>query len=159
MTITVYSGSFDPFTLGHLWVVQQAATLFARVHVVVADNASKQTLFTTEERVAMIVHEVTQLPNVTVGATHGMVVDYARDAGATVLVRGFRGAEDAEAEILLAQDNRELAPDIVTVALPSMAALREVSSSRLRARARRGDDLSADCSEHVAQRLRDKLAG
>ncbi|AKQ64642.1 Phosphopantetheine adenylyltransferase [Myxococcus hansupus] len=158
MTIAVYAGSFDPVTAGHMSVIRQAARLFSHVVVVVARNPDKQTLLTAEERMALIREAVTHHPNVTVAFARGLIVDFARDIGASVLLRGVRGAMDAQFETTLAQNNRALAPELSTLFLPAEAHLAEVSSSGLKARVARGEDVSAFCPPAVAAKLQERLA-
>ncbi len=158
MAIAVYAGSFDPMTSGHLSVLRQAARLFGHVRLLVAHNPDKRGLFGPEERVEML-HEVTHhMPNVSVDCTTGYVVHYAREIAATFLVRGIRGASDAEFETALAQTNRGLAPEITTILLPAEAEVERVSSSGLKARARKGEDVSPWCPAPVARRLLAKLS-
>lgn len=157
MWTVVYAGTFDPVTEGHLSVVRQAARLFGHVIVLSAVNEKKRTIFTPEERVALLREAVKELPNVLVGFTDGLVVDYARRVGASVLLRGVRTATDAQFETELAQANRALAPELATILLPAHAELSEVSSSRLKELAREGADLSKYCPPHVAAALRAKL--
>ncbi|MCA9604448.1 MAG: pantetheine-phosphate adenylyltransferase [Myxococcales bacterium] len=158
MTIAVYAGTFDPLTLGHLSVVKTAVRLFAHVRVLVAVHPDKQTLFTLEERIALAREVVGAMPTVSCDGTGGMVVDYARAIGATVLVRGLRGEADAAYETRLAQANRELGPEILTVMLPSDPALSMVSSSELKRRARAGAPIDAFCPPAVAEKLLARLA-
>ncbi len=158
MNIAVYAGSFDPFTAGHLSVVRQAARVFSHVRILVAVNPDKKTLFTMEERLALIDELVRPMPHVTVDATSRYVVHYANDIGASFLVRGIRGASDATFETDLAQQNREIAPGILSVLLPAEPSLSSLSSSGLKERARRGEDISADAPEPVVRALRQKLA-
>lgn len=157
MTIAVYAGSFDPVTSGHLSIIRQAARLFGHVVVVVAVNPAKSYLLSAEERVALVRETVALLPNVTVAQTQGLIVDFARDIGASVLLRGVRGATDAQFETELAQNNRALAPELATLFLPAEAHLAEVSSSGLKARISRGEDVSAFCPPAVAAKLRERL--
>ena len=157
MTIAVYAGSFDPVTAGHLSVVRQAARLFGHVVVVVAVNPHKHYLLGAEERVALLREAVALHPNVTVATTEGLVVEFARAIGASVLLRGVRGATDAQFETELAQSNRALAPEISTLFLPAEAHLAQVSSSGLKERIARGEDVSAFCPPAVAARLRERL--
>ena len=82
MIIAIYAGTFDPVTAGHLFIARQAARLFDHVRIVIAINPEKQTLFTLDERIAMLREAVGHLPNVSVGSTDGLVVDYAREAKA-----------------------------------------------------------------------------
>jgi pantetheine-phosphate adenylyltransferase len=157
MNIAVYAGSFDPVTAGHLSVIRQAARIFNHVVVVVAINPKKRTLFTVAERVELIREVVALHPNVKVASTEGLVVDFARAIGATVLLRGVRGATDAQFETELAQTNRTLAPDIATLFLPAEAHLSEVSSSALKERLARGEDVSTFCPAPVAAKLLQRL--
>ncbi|MBJ6761728.1 pantetheine-phosphate adenylyltransferase [Myxococcaceae bacterium JPH2] len=158
MTIALYAGSFDPVTAGHLSVIRQAVRLFAHVVVVVAVNPAKHTLLSAEERVALVREAVTLHPNVSVMHTEGLIVDLARAMGATVLLRGVRGATDAQFETELAQHNRALAPELSTLFLPAEAHLAEVSSSALKARLARGEDVSPHCPPAVLAKLRERLA-
>lgn len=157
MTIALYAGSFDPVTAGHLSVIRQAARLFGHVVVVVAVNPAKQYLLSAEERVALVREAVALHPNVTVASTDGLIVDFARSIGASVLLRGVRGATDAQFETELAQTNRALAPELSTLFLPAEAHLAEVSSSGLKERLARGEDVSAFCPPAVAAKLRERL--
>ncbi len=157
MTIAIYAGSFDPVTAGHLSVVRQAARLFGHVVVVVAVHPNKQYLLSADERVALLREAVALHPNVTVARTEGLVVEFARAIGASVLLRGVRGATDAQFETELAQTNRALAPELSTLFLPAEAHLAQVSSSGLKERIARGEDVSAFCPPAVAARLRERL--
>ncbi len=158
MTIAVYAGSFDPVTAGHLSVVRQAARLFGHVVVVVAVNPNKRSLLRADERMALVREAVRRHPNVTVAHTEGLIVDFAREIGASVLLRGVRGATDAQFETALAQNNRALAPELATLFLPAEAHLAEVSSSGLKERVARGEDVSAFCPPAVAAKLKERLA-
>jgi pantetheine-phosphate adenylyltransferase len=158
MTIAVYAGSFDPVTAGHLSVVRQAARLFGHVVIVVAVNPSKHYLLAADERMALLREAVRPHPNVTVAYTEGLIVDFARQIGASVLLRGVRGATDAQFETELAHHNRALAPELSTLFLPAEAHLAEVSSSGLKERVARGEDVSAFCPPAVAAKLRERLA-
>ncbi|WNG42359.1 pantetheine-phosphate adenylyltransferase [Archangium minus] len=157
MTIAVYAGSFDPVTAGHLSVIRQAARLFGHVVVVVAINPDKRTLFTVAERVELLREAVALHPNVSVSSTEGLIVDYARAIGASVLLRGVRGATDAQFETTLAQANRALAPDLATLFLPAEAHLATVSSSALKEKLERGEDVSDFCPPAVAAKLRQRM--
>lgn len=159
MNTCVYAGSFDPVTRGHLAVVRRAARLFAHVRVLVADNPDKAPLFSASER-ARLAREVTAgLPQVTVATTRGLVIDHARTIAASALVRGVRDERDALSETKMAWLNEELAPELPTLLVPCPAALADVSSSRLKALARAGDDdLDRLCPPAVARALRARLS-
>jgi pantetheine-phosphate adenylyltransferase len=158
MSIAVYAGSFDPVTAGHLSVIRQAARLFGHVVVVVAINPEKRTLLSVAERMELLREVVALHPNVSVSSTEGLIVDYARAIGASVLLRGVRGATDAQFETTLAQANRALAPDLATLFLPAEAHLAEVSSSRLKEKLERGEDVSDFCPPAVAAKLRQRMS-
>ena len=158
MTIAVYPGTFDPITSGHLSVIREGVRLFAHVRVLVAVHPTKEPLFSLEERIALAREAVGPMPTVSVDGTDGMVVDYARAIGATALVRGLRGAADAAYETRMAQTNRELAAEILTVMLPAEPSLSMVSSSELKRRALAGEPIDAFCPGVVEARLRERLS-
>ena len=157
MRIAVYAGTFDPVTAGHLSVIERADKLFDRIIVLVAVNPTKAPLFTVDDRVAMIREAVGHLEHVECAATDGWVVDYARAHDAAFLVRGVRGATDADYETALAQMNHAVAPEITTVFLPAHSDLSEVSSTRLKEMARLGQEIRPYCPVGVERRLREKL--
>lgn len=154
MIVAVYPGSFDPITAGHLAIIRRAARLFDHVRVLVAVNPDKRGLFDLDERLALVRAVIAPFPQVSVDRTEGYVVEYARAIGATCLIRGVRGAEDADAETRLARLNEALAPELPTLLIPAEAAWVGVSSSDLKARARAGESLDAICPPIVAARLR-----
>lgn len=157
MRLAVYAGTFDPVTRGHLSVIERAARLFDALWVVVAVNPQKRPLFDADERVAMLAEVTARWPNVHCARTDGYVVELARANRARYLVRGVRGATDAEGEIALANLNRALAPEIETVFVPADPELSEVSSSRLKELARAGADLSSICPPELVERLRARV--
>jgi len=128
----VYAGSFDPFTLGHLDIVQRAARLFERVTIGVGLNPEKRALFSLDERMDLIRQSISGLDNVTVDGFKGLTVDFLRDCGAAVLVRGMRTLSDIENEFTLTLANRALAPEIETVFLMSSEKYTHISSSLIK---------------------------
>lgn len=158
MRIAVYAGTFDPITRGHLSVIERSAALFDRLVVVVAVNPDKQPLFSVQERVDMIREVVSPWPAVECTSTEGYVVELAREKSARYLVRGVRSCTDAESEIMLANLNHALAPEIETVFIPAHPELSEVSSSRLKELAREGADISLYCPAGIAARLLERVA-
>ncbi|MEW9034164.1 MAG: pantetheine-phosphate adenylyltransferase, partial [Planifilum fimeticola] len=115
MSIAVYPGSFDPITYGHLDIIRRGCRVFDRLIVAVLHNASKQPLFTVEERMALI-HEVTkEMPNVEVDSFDGLLVDYIRSIKADVILRGLRAISDFEYELQIASINREMNKEAETL--------------------------------------------
>lgn len=128
----VYTGSFDPITLGHLDVIERAARVFSSVVVGVGVNPDKFPLFTPEERVALVVASVAHLPGVRVAAYEGLSVAFVREQGARVLLRGVRSLTDTDAEFTMTLANRKLDPGIETVFLMSDSKYSHISSSLLK---------------------------
>jgi pantetheine-phosphate adenylyltransferase len=149
MTVAVYPGSFDPITNGHLDVIARATAVFDRVVVAVLANPRKQPLFATDDRVA-IIHEAlaasatTIAPSrVAVEAFDGLTVDLCHRIGAGFIVRGLRAISDFETEMLLAHNNRRLAPDVDTVFFMTSIEHSYVASSLVKEIATFGGDVSA----------------
>jgi len=154
--IAVYPGSFDPITRGHEDLIRRALTFADHVVVAVAVNTAKQPLFTLPERVALIKQAVTD-PKVDVRSFEGLLADFARAAGAAVIVRGLRAVSDFEFEFQMALMNRNLAPGIETVFLVPAFDLTYLSSSLVREVARFGGNVSALVHPAVRQALERKF--
>lgn len=132
-TKAIYAGSFDPFTYGHLSVVLNALRTFDEVRILVAYNPTKLNgMFTPQERVDTIREVVAGIDRVSVDMTDGYVVVYGRKMGCTCMVRGVRDATDAKYELVLAEINAALVPEIQTVFIPSNPTLSACSSSRVK---------------------------
>ena len=155
--IAVYPGSFDPITRGHEDLIRRAKTFADSIIVAVAVNVAKQPLFGLEERVALIRQAVDD-PAVDVRSFDGLLADFARAAGASVIVRGLRAVSDFEYEFQMALMNRKLAPGVETVFLVPAFDLTYLSSSLVREVARFGGDVSALVSPAVQQALKRKFA-
>jgi len=156
--VAVYPGSFDPFTNGHLDVVERALGIFDRLIVAVAANPDKrQPLFSVDERVQLIKDAVQGHDRVEVSSYTGLTVEYARSRGATTLVKGLRAYSDFDAELQQALMNRKLAPDIHTVFLMSSFAHIFVSSSILKDIASYGGNVSDLVPPSVAKALKEKF--
>lgn len=128
----VYAGSFDPFTFGHLDIVQRASRLFEQVTIGVGTNPEKRALFTPDERMDLIHQSIVSLSNVKVEVFRGLTVDFLRHCGAAVLVRGMRTLSDIESEFTLTLANRALAPEIETVFLMASEKYTHISSSLIK---------------------------
>ena len=112
-TIAMYPGSFDPVTNGHLDIIKRSSRMFDKVIVAVLVNSAKTPLFTVEERVAMLREACKNIPNVEIDSFNGLTVSFAKQKGATVMVRGLRAVTDFENEIQLAHTNYAMMPEIV----------------------------------------------
>jgi pantetheine-phosphate adenylyltransferase len=153
----LFAGSFDPVTRGHEDLVRRAFAFADRVVVAVATNASKQPLFTAEERTSLI-REVLDDERVEVRDFRGLLVDLARDVGATMLVRGLRAVSDFDYEYQMALMNRHLLPTLETVFLVPSSGLTYVSSSLVREVARYGGNVDGLVHPRVADALRARFA-
>lgn len=135
-------GSFDPITRGHEDVIRRAAALYESVTVIVAKNPDKKSFFTPEDRVRFCEQTLKDLTNVSVIAYDGIIVEYAREHGIGVLVKGLRNPTDFEYEHQLEQINRMLAPEIETVYLSARPEYTAYSSTYARELIRRRQDLT-----------------
>jgi pantetheine-phosphate adenylyltransferase len=151
MTVSaMYPGTFDPITLGHEDLVRRATTLFDRVVVAIADNPGiKAPMFTTDERVAMAASALADLDNVEVTGYVGLTVDYARENGLRVIIRGLRAVSDFEYEFQLANMNRHLTDEVETAFLTPTEKYTFISSSLVREVAELGGDVSEFVSPKV----------
>lgn len=127
-----YTGTFDPITNGHADVIRRAAQMYPELLVAVANNSSKKSIFTPDERLELAEKVVGDLDNVKVLATSGLVVDFAREHGVSVLVRGVRGVADYEYERQMAIMNRHLAPEVDTVFMAPSPEFAHISSTLVR---------------------------
>ena len=157
--MAVYTGSFDPITLGHLDVIQRASRIFDHVVVGVGINPDKQPMFTLAERVDLVRRSVDHLPNVRVESFDGLAVAFVRAQGGQVLLRGVRSLTDIEAEFTMSLANRNLDPEIETVFLMTDAQYSHISSSLLKQITPLADDaaLAKFVPGPVARLLREKL--
>jgi len=153
VTIAVYPGSFDPITNGHLDIVTRAARLFDTVIMAVFDRPNKNLLFNTSERIAMVKEATRDLPRVKVDTYSALTVDYVREIGASVIVRGLRDPRDFDHEFQMAQINNKLAPDIDVVLFMAGHQYTFFSSSTVRELASLGGDVSWLVPSHVVVAL------
>ena len=141
-TVAVVPGSFDPLTLGHRDVIVRCAALFDRVVVGILINPNKQGLFTMEERKNIAQLSLADLPNVSVETDSGYLTDFAERMGATMIIKGLRTAVDFEYEQSMAYFNRARNPKIETLYLPADEKLTAISSTAVREKLARGEDLT-----------------
>jgi pantetheine-phosphate adenylyltransferase len=158
MVIAVYPGTFDPLTYGHMDIIERAATLVSKLIVGIYENPSKQPLFSLEQRVSLVEAAVTELSNVRVRAFKGLTVDFIRQVGGKVMIRGLRANSDFEREFEMALMNRKLAPDIELLCLMTSSQYQFLSSSLIKEVAKLGGCLEGMVPPHVAVALKEKFS-
>ncbi|GAA0637761.1 pantetheine-phosphate adenylyltransferase [Bifidobacterium pullorum] len=158
MTIAVCPGSYDPVTAGHLDVIERCARFFDEVHVVVAVNSAKRPMFPAATRVDVIRRALDKdgFSDVKVASTEGLITDYCKRVGATVIVKGLRQNGDYEAELGMALVNRKLS-GVETLFLPADPVLEHISSSIVKDVARHGGDVTGMVPDCVVPMLVEAL--
>ena len=154
----IYAGSFDPITRGHEDLIRRSLEFVDRLVVAVAMNSAKQPIFTPDERVSLIQASVGDDPRVQVRQFRGLLVDFARDTGASMLIRGLRAVSDFEYEFQMALMNRHLSPALETVFMVPSLDTTYISSSLVREVARFGGDIEGLVHPTVAEALRRRFA-
>ncbi|TMG55623.1 MAG: pantetheine-phosphate adenylyltransferase [Chloroflexi bacterium] len=155
--VAIYPGSFDPPTNGHLDIVERSARLFDRVVVGVGRNLAKKTVFTADERIALMREACAKHPNVQVQAFDGLQVDFAKSVGAAFIIRGIRALSDFEFEFEMGNMNRRLAPGIEMVYLMTAPEYLFLSASRVKELVAFGAPVDAYVPPNVAKRLRAQM--
>ena len=153
MKIAIYPGSFDPITNGHLDILYRAAKIFDKVIVLVAFNENKKSRFSAKDRVDMIKESISDLPNVEVDSYNGLTVKYAKEHGATVLIRGLRAVSDFEYEFRLASANEFADANIDMVFFMARGDKTFISSSAIIELHNSGVDVSPLVPKSVLKRL------
>ena len=157
-TIAMYPGSFDPVTNGHLDIIKRSSRMFDKVIVAVLVNSAKTPLFTVEERVAMLRESCKNIPNVEIDSFNGLTVTFAKQKGATVMVRGLRAVTDFENEIQLAHTNFAMMPEIETVFLATAIKWSYLSSTIVKEAAYYGSDIGKFVTPNVEKAVNEKYA-
>ena len=157
LTVAVVPGSFDPLTLGHRNVIVRCAELFDRVVVGILINPDKKGMFTMEERKAIARLTLADLPNVTVETDSGYLTDFAERMGASIIVKGVRTSVDFEYEQKMAYFNRARNPKIETMYLPADQTMTEISSTAVRDKLFRGEDLTGLLHSNVIAWLKNRI--
>ena len=155
--IALFPGTFDPLTLGHHDLVTRAARLFDEVVIAVALSPGKRPLFELDERIALAQEVCRELPNVRVEGFSGLLVDYARHCGASILVRGIRSMTDFDYESQLAAMYRRLMPELEVLFLPARSELSCVTSTLVREVTLHGGDITPFVPPCIADAARLKL--
>ena len=156
MKIAIFPGSFDPITLGHLDIIKRAAACFDKVYVCVMTNCVKNPMFEAEKRMELIRASVKELENVEVEAHSGLLASYAREKGATVLVKGVRNGTDFDLEYQQALINKGICEELETVLLPASAPYVHFSSTMVREMIRYGQPLEKYVPAPVAEELKER---
>ena len=141
MTTAFYSGSFDPVTNGHLDVIRQALRFADSVIVGIGEHATKDSLFSVDERKKLLTSSIDD-SRVTVVTFSGLAVDAAVESGATIIVRGVRDSSDIDYELRMSGMNSVLSPDVTTIFLPASSSVRHITATLVRQVARMGGDIS-----------------
>ena len=158
MKVAVYPGTFDPVHYGHVDITRRASKLFDRLVVGVYDRPNKDLLFSLDERVALLREALRDVPGVEARSYTGLTVDFARQLGARVIVRGLRVISDFEWEYQMALTTRELAPDVDMVCLMTSLEHAFISSTIVKEIAQAGGSISRFVPPHVAGALRSRFA-
>lgn len=154
----VYPGSFDPITLGHLDIIKRLQKIFGEVIILLAQHPGKKYLFSLEERKKLIAESVGHIKGVKVDVHDGLTVDFMKKAGAQVIVRGLRAVTDYEYELVMANMNKRLAPDIETLIVFASPEYYYVSSSTIKEVARYGGKIDQLVPANVLAALHGKFA-
>ncbi len=156
--VAIYPGSFDPVTNGHLDIIQRGASLTDRLIVAVAKNAGKSPLFSIEQRIELLTNEIKSMQDkgritseVTVSTFSGLLIDYAQDQGASMILRGLRAVTDFEYEFQMTGMNRRMNPEIETVFLMASEKNQFIASSMVKEIANLEGDISSFVPESVAK--------
>ena len=152
MRKAIYPGSFDPVTFGHLDMIERSAEIVEELIVAVLRNNAKNPLFSTEERVSMLEEMTKNMPNVKVQSFDGLLIDFAKSVGATLIIRGLRAVTDFEYELQIAQTNRIIEPEIDTLFLTTSLEYAYLSSTIVKEVASYGGDIFLFFSARVMYR-------
>ena len=157
MTTAIYPGSFDPVTFGHLDIIERASQVMDHLIVGVLNNNAKSPLFSVEERVKMLREVTAHLPNVEVQSFGGLLVDFAVQSNADVIVRGLRAITDFEYELQMSQTNRKIAPDVDTIFFTTNLKYAYLSSSIVKEVAMYGGSIDEFVPPVIAGYVRQKF--
>ena len=154
MRRAIYPGSFDPATFGHIDMIQRSAQIVDELVVAVLINSAKSPLFSVEERVSMLEEITGHIPNVRIQSFNGLLIDYAREVGASIIIRGLRAVTDFEYELQIAQTNRIVNAQVDTVFLTTSLEYAYLSSTIVKEVASYGGDISHFVPERLIGRDR-----
>ncbi len=155
--VGIYPGSFDPITNGHLDLIQRGCRLVDKLIVAILRNAEKKPLFSVEERMTMLREVVRDYPSVEVCTFHGLLVDFAADRGANVILRGIRAISDYEFELQMALMNRRLRPELETVFLMAGEEYSFISSRLVKEVISLGGDITGLVPPKIEEHLKERF--
>lgn len=154
----IYPGTFDPITIGHVNIIKRALRIFDKVVIAIAEDTSKNTLFTAEERVKMVRETLKGYRNVEVETFKGLLMDYARKKGIHTILRGLRTVQDFEYELQMALANKKLNPDCETIFMMTEGAYSYFSSSLIKEIASLGGNIKTMVPPCVERMLKKKFS-
>ena len=157
MIRAIYAGSFDPVTKGHLDIIQRSSRVVDELIVGVLHNRAKCPLFSVEERVKMLEEVTRELPNIKIKSFTGLLVEFAKECRARVIVRGLRAISDFDYELQMAQTNRIINPDLDTMFLTTSLEYAYLSSTTEKEVAEFGGDISAFVPPYVEEQIRRRM--
>ena len=157
MVRAIYAGSFDPVTFGHLDIIVRASRVVEELVVGVLNNRAKSPLFSVEERVKMLEEVTKEYPNVKIRSFTGLLVEFAKECEARVIVRGLRAITDFDYELQMAQTNRIMSPDLDTIFLTTSLEYAYLSSTTVKEVAGFGGDISAYVPPYVEKKIQERM--
>ena len=157
MVRAIYPGSFDPVTYGHLDIIRRSAQIMDELVVGVLNNKAKIPLFSVEERVKMLCEATKDLENVKIVTFEGLLIDFAKEMEANVIVRGLRAITDFEYELQMSQTNRKLNPNVETMFMTTSLEYSYLSSTTVKEVASFDGDISQFVPEFVAEKVTEKI--
>ena len=158
MNVCIYPGTFDPITHGHLDVLERACRIFDRVIIAIAENQDKHPFFSPEKRLQLVNENLDRFPSATAMTFKGLLIDFAMEQEASVIIRGLRAVSDFEFEFQMANMNRHLGPGIETVLVMTKEGYNYTSSTLVKQVAEYGADVSKFVPNNVYQALQERLA-
>lgn len=156
MKIAIYPGSFDPVTLGHLDMIERVAKVFDKLIIGILVNKNKTPLFSVEEKIEMLKEVTKHLPNIEIMAFEGLLIEFAKQQKANVIVRGLRGVTDFEYELQMAQGNQQFCQEVETMFLATSAKYSYISSSMVKEIAHFGGDVEGFVPDYVKEKIKEK---
>ena len=157
MRIAVYPGSFDPMTNGHLDIIKRAAKTFDKVYVAILTNSAKKPCFSLKQRIDWLTRATAELGNVEVDSFSGLLVNYANQIGASIIIKGLRAVSDFEYEFQMALTNRALSPNIETMFLMTNGKYSYLSSSIVKEIAKLGGSLNGLVPDFMIEEIYEKI--